>query len=612
MRRPYSRQGQTRREAGTQSHGSAGKADSRVTGGQGSRKVHPGTGGPPRFRRDTMPRTISLSTRFRRFIFPSAVAAFVLCVVSVPSSVADTSSAPGGFLETATTGLVRPRLPAAVLQALLPVRGPFTFPAPYNTSAVRITNATDCAGADCVDAVGYSYWRNINNHVGSDEMLIILGLNRSRGGPGPSLFSYNKLTGQVTNRGPLFDPSIGRSWASAEGWYFSGTQPNKIYITEASSRMLRYDVITKQLETVFDVSAQFGADKYVWQPHSSDDDKVHSVTLRNSSTYEMLGCLVYHEDTKVFQYYPKIGNFNECSVDKSGRWLMSLEDVDYKYDLEMRIFNLATGAERLVWDQNGAVGHGDMGYDYVVGADNWNANPNAILRWDFAKDPLSGFLVFHSPDWLVPAANHISHTNARPGVPPEQQFACGSVASTAIGVWGNEIVCFRLDGSLNVLVVAPVMTDLSASGGGSDAYYKEPKGNLDVTGQYFIWTSNVGGNRLDAFLVKVPSQLLMGGTADTTPPTVSLSAPVSGSTVTGTIAVAATASDNVGVAGVQFRLDGANLGAEDTATPYSVSWNTAGAANGSHTLTTVARDAAGNATTSATVTVTVGTDLTSP
>src|SRR6476659_9188791 len=60
------------------------------------------------------------------------------------------------------------------------------------------------------------------------------------------------------------------------------------------------------------------------------------------------------------------------------------------------------------------------------------------------------------------------------------------------------------DGSLDVLVVGQVMTDLYASGGGSDDYAKRPKGNLDVTGRYFIWTTNLGGNRLDAFLVKIP------------------------------------------------------------------------------------------------------------
>jgi hypothetical protein len=71
----------------------------------------------------------------------------------------------------------------------------------------------------------------------------------------------------------------------------------------------------------------------------------------------------------------------------------------------------------------------------------------------------------------------------------------------------NEIIAFRLDGSLEVLVIAPVMTKLGARGGG-DTYAKYPKGNVDVTGKYFIWTDNMAGARLDAFIVKIPSHLL--------------------------------------------------------------------------------------------------------
>ena len=90
---------------------------------------------------------------------------------------------------------------------------------------------------------------------------------------------------------------------------------------------------------------------------------------------------------------------------------------------------------------------------------------------------------------------------------------------------------------------------------------------------------------------------------DTTLPSVSITSPVPGSTVRGSLAVNGSASDNVGVVGVQFRLDGVALGAEDTAAPYSVPWNTTTASNGSHSLTAVARDAAGNVATSAAVTV---------
>jgi hypothetical protein len=91
---------------------------------------------------------------------------------------------------------------------------------------------------------------------------------------------------------------------------------------------------------------------------------------------------------------------------------------------------------------------------------------------------------------------------------------------------------------------------------------------------------------------------------DTTPPTVSIAAPANGASISGAITISATASDNVGVTGVQFQLDGANLGAQDTASPYSTAWNSTTVANGTHTLSAIARDAAGNKTI-ATVTITV-------
>jgi Concanavalin A-like lectin/glucanases superfamily/Bacterial Ig domain len=94
---------------------------------------------------------------------------------------------------------------------------------------------------------------------------------------------------------------------------------------------------------------------------------------------------------------------------------------------------------------------------------------------------------------------------------------------------------------------------------------------------------------------------------DKTPPTVSISAPAAGAKVSGTVTVSASASDNVGVAGVQFLLDGANLGAEVTGSgpTYTTTWNTTTATNGTHTISARARDAAGNTSTAANISVTV-------
>ena len=68
--------------------------------------------------------------------------------------------------------------------------------------------------------------------------------------------------------------------------------------------------------------------------------------------------------------------------------------------------------------------------------------------------------------------------------------------------------------------------------------------------------------------------------ADTTPPTVSVTAPSAGATVSGDVTVTASAADNVAVAGVSFFVDGQAVGAEDTSAPYSVTWPTTAATNG--------------------------------
>ena len=94
--------------------------------------------------------------------------------------------------------------------------------------------------------------------------------------------------------------------------------------------------------------------------------------------------------------------------------------------------------------------------------------------------------------------------------------------------------------------------------------------------------------------------------SDNLPPGASVTAPAAGSVVSGTVTVSANASDNVGVAGVQFLLDGLSLGAEDTTAPYSIQWDTTTASNGVHTLQARARDTSGNlGTSSSSVTVTV-------
>jgi hypothetical protein len=455
-----------------------------------------------------------------RFIPAALRAALAMLIVVGAAGPLRAQTAPGGFLTTAGDTGVRAPISAAAAQGFLPQRGVFSFPAPYLTQGIRITNASDCGGSDCVD-YGYSYWNKMNNHAGSDTMLIVVGLNRARGGAGPTLFTYNKNTGETRNAGPLFDANSSFSYATAEQWYFSRSRPSALYLGENGPRMLRYDVLSKAFETVFDVTSLLGGGKYLWQMHSSNDDRVHSATVKNSSTYQDLGCLVYREDTHQHLFFTPRGDYDECQIDKSGRWLVIKENVDNAYNEDNRVIDIETGAEQVLWDQNGAAGHSDMGYGYIVGEDDkWAANPYGVRVWQFGSNMTSaaGQVVYAMPSWNGPGVGHIAHSDSQYGLPVSSQMACASNAGDFSLARTNEIVCFRLDGSMQALVVAPNMTDLNAPGGGSDAYSKRPKGNIDPTGEYFLWASNMGGNRADVFIVRIPVQMLGVAPSSTPPP----------------------------------------------------------------------------------------------
>jgi hypothetical protein len=92
---------------------------------------------------------------------------------------------------------------------------------------------------------------------------------------------------------------------------------------------------------------------------------------------------------------------------------------------------------------------------------------------------------------------------------------------------------------------------------------------------------------------------------DTTPPAVTLTAPADGATVSGVTTLSANATDDVAVAGVQFLVNGNPVGAEDVQAAYSTNWDTRTAANGIYNISARARDAAGNTTTTAAISVTV-------
>jgi Bacterial Ig domain len=617
--------------------------------------------------------------------YPYARIAVVAALATAFSaSAARTQGAREPAVETDSTA-VFPWMPEQV-RSFLPERGRFIFPAPYGTEGIRVTNASDCGGSDCVLPVGGASWRNIDAHEGRDSMLIFLGLREV----GPTLFRYDKRTGRTENIGPLFEPgSPFATRSGGEGWYFSARRPATLYLT-SGTRLLRYDVLGRTFETVLDIATEFGEEREVGPAYSSDDDNVHSAALRDLASGALAGCLAYREDLRRFSFHAANGALAGCEVDKSGRWLVIKENADGVAGFDNRIVDLETGAETLLPGEDGAGGHTANGSGYIIATDNGRGRSGGVRVWRFDPNLPQGELVYGSASADGLDVGAIAHASAGPGVPLSQQHACAPATTTTTPAPAVEIVCFPLDPSGEVRPLAQGMAQPGTQRGASAP--ELPTGNLDVTGRYFLWVSHTGDRR-DAFMVKVPAELLDTappqisglGLASVTPttaritwttnepadtrmdygtttaygssttlntslvvlhsqsvsglisgvlyhyrvrsrdeagnlatsadftfrtldaasPSVSITTPRGGATVSGTVTVAANAADNVGVAGVQFKRNGVNIGAEDTAVPYSVSWNTTTAAAGSHSLTAVARDAAGNTKTSAGVTVTV-------
>lgn len=88
----------------------------------------------------------------------------------------------------------------------------------------------------------------------------------------------------------------------------------------------------------------------------------------------------------------------------------------------------------------------------------------------------------------------------------------------------------------------------------------------------------------------------IGAGGDSTAPDVSIVSPAGGATVSNTIDVQASVTDNNNVAKVEFYIDGI-VRLVDSTSPYSYSWDTTGTTNGVHSVKVVGYDKAGNSAT---------------
>jgi hypothetical protein len=267
--------------------------------------------------------------------------------------------------------------------------------------------------------------------------------------------------------------------------------------------MRRVDVLTHVETIVFDISTQtglYGSGVYLWQPHVSHDDNVFSFTVRDDGNF--YGAGTYTVSTNTYKYFPWLGfDFDECQIDQSGEYLLIKERIASAVaPIGDRVIRLSDNREvrRETYD---AGGHSDMGYRVAVMGNDNLAWP-AVDLLDLAANPLvNGPVVYHDASYAYASIVHVSFLNAIDAA-LANQYAIGSAVHFVNGPRGNEIVAFKLDGSLKTLVISPCLTMTPAS----QPYELNAFANVDPTGRYVFWTSNLGvdGGPLVALVVQVP------------------------------------------------------------------------------------------------------------
>ena len=202
---------------------------------------------------------------------------------------------------------------------------------------------------------------------------------------------------------------------------------------------------------------------------------MHSATVQDAD-WRRIGCVTYQSAMQRFRYFAPPAGYvlDECHVDKSGRWLMILE-TRADGSRRNRIVDLQNGNESprsRTSTARSAIS--TWGTDTPWAPTTFNPLPNATILLKF---PVDEHARARSDRWCISTSAGTSprpitsRTAMRgPVSAATSQYACGSNASRVADM-ADEIICFPLDagrnadGSLDVLVVAQVMTDLDAAGG---------------------------------------------------------------------------------------------------------------------------------------------------
>lgn len=295
----------------------------------------------------------------------------------------------------------------------------------------------------------YSYWSNAC--VLGDYVFIFCGNSSS------SLAQFFKVHPDDTvERLPDY---IGDVYSETEGWYWR--RDGWLYLFGVGSDTLHCrNPFTGEGQSVLRLDGRYAGGS-IWQPHSSDDGRVHCATVKDSSWNKVAVAISVDGN---MSYVPAFGQLDESHVSGDGRYVIIEEDDN------TRIVDVASGRERLILDADGALAHLDCGTDFMVGEDN---QIGACVKQDLSS--LQRIVLFNT--WGM---GHVSVRNNR--------------CLLSRNAPENDLCWVGLSGE----GITPIIHHRMV---GND-YDHQVKANLDYTASVAVFMSNMGGSKQDVYLIR--------------------------------------------------------------------------------------------------------------
>ncbi|MEK7994945.1 MAG: fibronectin type III domain-containing protein, partial [Planctomycetota bacterium] len=398
-----------------------------------------------------------------------------------------------------------PPLPA------LPAAGGTLKDPTFGTLIMRLTDHND--GDRCWNL--YSTWPVFNK----DSTHIYIYCHLPTGGERYKIYDFDPVNFTITGRTDINRITPSGAYISGDQAFWSGVDPNILYVPDRHSILYSYNTRTKQYTQLKDFRTVIAEGTYFTRMSMSQDNDNYFAFVVSTPALEFVKHLVWKRDEDKIALSidrsPTADLYKGATLSKDGKYV----NVSYtnnpttRGELLQETYDLTTGqVVRRLYDTlpSVALSHNDLGRTYNVG---WSPLWNKMIAVSYAGDSSQYATLFSfERDWTQ--SGHTSFRNSGELFAIRETFDANSdskLFAPTQGFLHNEIFAFTTDGSGKFRRLVHHRSFIHPNTPSAFRYWATPRAAVSFDGRFIVWTSNwenQGDNdwskmRLDVFIARI-------------------------------------------------------------------------------------------------------------